>query len=161
MAEYDYRSYWSMYYPSQKEGWYIDDILDRVESYHPKTILELGSGLGHTSKKIKERFPNSHLTGFDIVKGNEHLDFFLHGDLSLYDSYLRYDCIIAQNVLLHIKPEHIDNVLDRLFKWSKNIVILDYDPETEIPLADHNFKHDYSRFPNKQRVSATNSIWFT
>lgn len=161
MAEYDYRVYWIPYYQSQHEGLYIKKILNRVASYQPKKILELGSGMGHTSKKIKERFPNCHLTGIDIVKGNEHLDFYLHADLSKYDSYLKYDCIIAQNVLLHIKPAHIKALLKRMHKWSKNIVILDYDPKIPIELEPHNFNHDFSVFPNKQRVSDTNSLWYT
>lgn len=161
MAEYDYRAYWTMYYPSQHEGWYIKEILDKVEEYHPKKILELGSGLGHTSKKIKERFPNCHLTGIDVVKDNEYLDFFLHADLSLYDSDLIYDCIIAQNVLLHIKPAHIHSLIKRMHVWSENIVVLDYDPKISVKLADHNFRHDFSVFPNKVRVSDTNSIWYT
>ena len=161
MAEYNYRQYWIPYYISQKPGIYIPQILDTIALFKPKTILEMGSGMGHTSKAIKERFPSCHLTGIDVVKGNEHLDFFLHADLSKYDSYLRYDCIVAQSVLLHIKPEHIKELLNKMLKWSKNIVILDYDPEIPIPLHDHNFKHDFSIFPNKVRLSAYNSIWHT
>lgn len=161
MVEYEYKQYWTPYFISQKAGTYIPQILDKIAQFKPKTILEIGSGLGHTSKAIKERFPSCHLTGIDIIKGNDYLDEYINADLSEFDTKKRYDLVLAQSVFLHIKPKHIEKLLKKVHKWSKNVVVLDYDPETYILLQPHNFRHDFSVFPNKQRLSATNSIWHT
>ena len=160
MAKYEYKQYWTPYYISQKPGIYIPQILHVLEQFNPHTILELGSGMGHTSKVIKEKF-NCHLTGIDITKGNEYLDEYINADLSQFDTDEKYDLILAQSVLLHIKPEHIHSLLNKMHKWSQNIIVLDYDPEIEIPLDDHNFHHDFTMFPVKIRISQYNSIWHT
>ena len=158
--KYEYKQYWTPYYISQKPGVYIPQILHAIEQFNPKSILELGSGLGHTSKAIKEAMP-CHLTGIDIVQGNDYLDEYINADLTKFDTDKKYDLILAQSVLLHIKPEHIKALLKRMHKWSQNIIVLDYDPEVAILLDAHNFKHDFTIFPVKIRISPYNSIWHT
>jgi len=160
-VKYNYEPYWSANFALQGKQPYIIDILKVMDTYKPKTILELGSGKGFTSSEIKNYFPECSLTGIDIIAGNPYLDIYIKADLSEYDTDKKYDCILAQNVLLHIKPKHIKNVLDKIFKWSKNIVVFDYDPKDIIPLADFNFRHVFSMFPHKQRLSDDNSIFYT
>lgn len=162
MKKYNYKSYWEKNFKAQKHGEFLKDISEQLSKINPspKTILELGSGEGFVSKEIKINF-SCHLTGIDIITGNIWLDEHVKADITEYDTDKRYDALIARYVLLHIKPDHIKSLLEKMFKWAKDIIIIDYDPLVDIPLAPYNFKHDFSMFPNKKRLSAYNSMFFT
>lgn len=162
MKKYEYAKYWNQnFLTDQTDRQFIYDIISLMKKMQFTTVLELGSGVGNLSKHIKENFPSCHLTGIDIVKGNEYLDEFTHADITRYDTEKTFDVIVARCVLLHIRPEHIDRLVKKLLKWSKTVMILDYDPINVIPLADHNFRHDFTMFPHKLRLSPENSLFYT
>ena len=139
-------------------------LLDYLKSITPfSTVLEVGCGFGRLTKIILSNFPEiKEYTAVDlsphqienakkyvrseIFGRNLSLKFIVSEILSL-DIDRKFDLVIASEVLLHILPAEIDNVISKLVRLSNEHVInIDYYQEI-IPkgLASHNFAHEYEK----------------
>ena len=153
MSEYQYLPYWSKMFtnqsPHEEEAQILIDFLKQFK-FH--SVLELGSGQGHLSRKLKENF-TCHLTGLDLIAGNKFLDAFIKQDVTDFKPQNIFDLIVTRNFLMHIKPEHINQVLFNLIRKSKRFVAVEYYPEGKPPvLANHNFLHRYPGL-SKERIN--------
>lgn len=101
------------------------DLAQRVSDYvqTPSEIIDLGCGPGNSTRVLKNRFPNAHITGADnsanmIEKANADnpdLDFItldISGDLSAYAG--KYD-VVFSNACLQWVQGH-ETLLPRLFE---------------------------------------------
>ena len=71
-----------------------------LESWNPNTVLDYGCGKGVILSNLKEQYPNINFFGYDPAVG-------VFNTLA----YEKYDCIFSNDVLEHIEPEFIDDVL--------------------------------------------------
>lgn len=78
-------------------------ILEFVDAVNTTKILDYGSGPGRLKKKIDEDFPGK----YDITNYDPGIDEFS-------SSPVPHDFVVCMDVLEHIEPECIDNVLDDL-----------------------------------------------
>ena len=80
------------------------------------SLLDYGCGKGHILTHLKETYPNTRCYGYDPA-----LDMFntLPGKL--------FDCVFSNDVLEHIEPEYIDNVLIHINQLSSKYVWLRID----------------------------------
>ena len=132
-----------------------------LEKFHNKdraipNILEMGAGFGRITdiilnnwkvgaydavdismdqlKHIRHSHPDVHCVRQDITKLEEGKPF------------KHYNLVICAEFLMHIKPEHIEQVL-KVAKaaGNKHYLFLEYYPIDEVkrPLSVHNFAHDY------------------
>lgn len=75
-------------------------VIDCIEKYQIKSILDFGCGKGETLKQIKEKYPSIKTYGYDPA----------------YDSFMpdKVDMIISKDVLEHIEPEELDSTIEDL-----------------------------------------------
>jgi putative sugar O-methyltransferase len=133
------------------------DYLKRHVSF--STVLEVGCGFGRITKLLLSNFPEiteyvavdlspeqienakKYVLGVDkrtVLK-------FIVSDIQSLQLDSKYDLVIAPEVLLHILPSEIKDVIARLEGWSKkNIVNIDwYEEVVPRKAAPHNFIHQY------------------
>ncbi len=138
-------------------------LLETLKKIPFRSVLEIGSGLGRVTKMILDNFMVEEYAMLDI--STEFVSALLHnvdfkkyatrtytivvGDIAdqrVVDAFgnREYDLVIAVEVMMHIKPIHIFNVLGSMMYLSKrHVVHLDYCTEDNVELAPHNFNHDY------------------
>jgi len=158
---YDPISYWT----EQGKTYYKDFVytpqfaaqetalLGYLENLHFESVLELGCGFGRISRLIKRNFPNiTKYCAIDISQDQLKIAkeicpsgiTFWCNDVLNYHAKQQYDLVIAVELLMHIKPENIKVMVDKMIDWSKHhIVSVDYYEEKPIELQPHNFCHDY------------------
>ena len=85
-------------------------------------------------------------SGFDKLAIND-LDLTLTvSDIKSLPSNEKYDLVLAAEVLLHILPLEIRQAMIKLVELSNcHIINIDYYQEKVIPLAPHNFLHQYEK----------------
>jgi SAM-dependent methyltransferase len=144
------------------------DYLKKQVSF--STVLEVGCGFGRITKLLFSNFPEItdyvavDLSPEQIENAKEYVLGvdkrtalkFIVSDIQSLELDSKYDLVIAPEVLLHILPSEIKDVIARLEGWSKrNIVNIDwYVPRKAAP---HNFIHQYeqiySQMPRVARVT--------
>lgn len=147
-------------------------LIKYLDSLNPSickgSILEVGAGFGRLSRLVLEHYHTriekyvlldlsvEQLRNARIYLNDElgksilrtvKLEF-IHDDIIKYNSLEKYDLVLAFETLLHVKPENIQTVVNKLVSLSKNDVIsIDWyeDEPAKIPrpLAPWNFAHDY------------------
>ena len=165
--KYKYESYWEL--KGQEPASPFDNtkktlIRDILKDIDYLTVLELGCGDGQLSQIIKER--PCHLTGVDIsedrLQMNNDVDAKLLLDVTKESFFPVSDLIICSHFLLHIKPLDLDNVLDKMLKYSSKYVIF-IEPNPLAKLGEweyYNFQHDYDKILNNRNISF-DKIFFT
>jgi putative sugar O-methyltransferase len=123
------------------------------------TVLEVGCGFGRITKLLLSNFPEIaeyvavDLSPEQIVNAKKYvlgvdkratLEFVV-SDIQSLKLNSKYDLVVAPEVLLHILPEEIKEVIARLESWSKrNILNIDwYEEVVPRKAAPHNFIHQY------------------
>ena len=121
------------------------------------TVLEFGCGNGELSQLIKEK--NSHLTGVDIsedrLQMNTDIDAKLLLDITNSDYLFPVsDLVICSHFLLHIKPDDITLVIDKMVKYSTKYLIIIEPNSNEIKeeWEYYNFKHNYLELFDKYEL---------
>lgn len=133
------------------------DYLKKQVSF--STVLEVGCGFGRITKLLLSNFPEiTEYVAVDLspeqienakkyVLGVDKRTAlrFIVSDIQSLQLDSKYDLVIAPEVLLHILPSEIKDVIARLEGWSKrNIVNIDwYEEEVPRKAAPHNFIHQY------------------
>ena len=151
MPKYKYDSFWEI--RGQEPAAPFDDtkkqlIRDILKDIDYLTVLEFGCGNGELSQLIKEK--NCHLTGVDIsedrLQMNTDIDATILQDVTKDYLFPVSDLVICSHFLLHIKPEDINQVLEKMLKYSSKYVIF-IEPNPSAKLGEweyYNFQHDYT-----------------
>ena len=147
------------------------DYLKKQVSF--STVLEVGCGFGRITKLLLSNFPEIteyvavDLSPEQIENAKKYVSGvdkrtalrFIVSDIQSLQLDSKYDLVIAPEVLLHILPSEIKDVIARLEGWSKrNIVNIDwYEEEVPRKAAPHNFIHQYEaiyrQMPRVARVT--------
>ncbi len=100
----------------------------------PTSLIEFGPNVGMNLKAIKALFPSINLYGVEINKeaanalkkviGNENV---FEGSIFDYNPKTQYDVSLIKGVLIHINPEMLQLVYEKLYNSSnKYILICEY-----------------------------------
>jgi SAM-dependent methyltransferase len=160
-----------------QEQMLIDYLKSSVSIPQPFfTVLEVGCGFGRITKLLLSNFPDiNEYVAVDISphqvenakeyvkpalearkrrrnnkdKDNDsvNLKFIVSDILSLEQLNKKYDLVIASEVLLHVLPSQIEQVIQKLVNMSnKHVINIDW-YEEQIPkkTASHNFIHNYEK----------------
>lgn len=149
--KYKYDSFWEI--RGQDPAAPFDDtkknmIRDILKDIDYTTVLEFGCGNGELSSLIKEK--ECHLTGVDISEDRLQMNTDIHAkvlqDVTKDYFYPVSDLVICSHFLLHIKPQDIESVLDKMCKYSSKYVIF-IEPNPTAKLGEweyYNFQHEYN-----------------
>ena len=84
---------------------YLQHIIDLVQDTKAETLLDYGCGKGNVVNGLKERYPDALVRGYD--PGMPDFD-------KVPDSSETYEFLLCTDVLEHIEPDRIDNVLQHI-----------------------------------------------
>lgn len=163
------KRYMQEFRPNKKQELQERILLDYLKnissSYSPfSTVLEVGCGFGRITKLLLTNFPNiMQYSAIDLspdqienakafvepviaTREDNPLNFVV-SDIQSLESSTRYDLVISCEVLLHVLPSEIENVMIKLVKMSnKHIINIDwYEKKTPRNAAPHNFIHQYEK----------------
>lgn len=117
-----------------------------------KSVLEIGCGFGRISRLITDNFDTSIYDAMDISQDQINKAISLTKEnrinyrcmnISDLDYYTKYDLILAVEVLMHIPPLAIHDIIRKLVNKSTHFIHIDYYEQRPIHLAEHNFNHNY------------------
>ena len=97
----------------------------------PKTLMEFGPNIGLNLRAIQFLCPNIELSAIEInSKAVETLKKFIDDKNIFNDSILnvdlnkQYDVTLIKTVLIHINPEHLNDVYEKLYNSSKKYILI-------------------------------------
>jgi len=143
-------------------------VLNRTKEI--KTIIEFGSNIGINLLGLKQLLPDAEYSAIEInsqaCKELEKLKFIMHiYNQTIFDSsYKRQqDLVLVKGVLIHINPEYLDIVYQKLYETSKKyILIVEYYNPTPVKVAyrgenEKLYKRDFAgemlnKFPNLELI---------
>ena len=85
-----------------------------MKQWDPKTVLDYGCGKGAILSKLQEQYPNTSWIGYDPA-------------VKMFDINLKnktFDCVFSNDVLEHIEPEYLQDVLDHIWQLSTKYIWL-------------------------------------
>lgn len=87
-----------------------------LEMWKPESLLDYGCGKGHILENLKEKYPNIKFEGYDpaVERYNKIL-------------FNNFDCVFSNDVLEHIEPEYIDDVLTHINNLASKFIWLRID----------------------------------
>ncbi len=125
------------------------------------TVLEVGCGFGRITRILLSNFPEiteyiavdlspeqiENAKNYVMEADKRGVVRFIVSDIQSLEINSKYDLVIAPEVLLHILPSEIKEVIAKLVRWSrKNIVNIDwYEDIPPQKAAPHNFIHPYEK----------------
>jgi ubiquinone/menaquinone biosynthesis C-methylase UbiE len=124
-------------------------------------VLEVGGGFGRITRILLSNFPEiteyiavdlspeqiENARNYVMEEDKRGVVRFIVSDIQSLEINSKYDLVIAPEVLLHILPSEIKEVIAKLVRWSrKNIVNIDwYEDIPPQKAAPHNFIHQYEK----------------
>jgi len=143
----------------------IDYLKNNVSSSSFSSVLEVGCGFGRITKLLLSNFPHIReylaidLSPDQIENAKELITpstetkaqvpnlTFLVSDIQSLQIQKKYDLVIASEVLMHILPSEIAEVMSKLISMSnEHIVNIDwYEQQAPRKAAPHNFIHQYEK----------------
>ena len=95
----------------------------------PKSILEIGANIGLNLKALSTIFPSCKLTGLEInSKAADHLR---RSGIDTIESSIEntqlnssYDLVLTKGVLIHINPEALKTVYEKMFSAANKWILL-------------------------------------
>jgi pseudaminic acid biosynthesis-associated methylase len=123
----------------------------------PESLIEFGPNVGMNLRAIKLLFPNIDLFGIEINKNAAKELANIIGKDNVYNSSIfdfetssKYDVSLIKGVLIHINPEMLSFVYEKLYKTSKKYILVCeyYNPSpVTVNYRGHNdrlFKRDFA-----------------
>ncbi len=123
----------------------------------PNSIIEFGANVGMNLRAIKLLFPNIELSGIEINKtASEELsdligkDNVFNGSIFDFTPTKRFDISFIKGVLIHINPEMLSTVYEKLYQSSnKYILVAEYYNPSPVTVSyrghkDRLFKRDFA-----------------
>lgn len=149
----------------------LRDLLPSIELI--RSVLDVGCGRGRLASLLAEALPKAHYSGLDIGEAQAQATQAVRPDGTVYvspiqdfDSRHRFDLVLVSEVLMHIPPNEIEQVVAKLLQLAQKYILLiewtqPMDPS--IRPAEWNWLHDYhALFGDKrielERVHALQSI---
>src|ERR1700739_700925 len=141
------------------------DYLINISSFSSfSTVLELGCGFGRITKLLLSNFPDiQEYTAIDlspdqienakefvrsVIETKEHNPLtFIVSDIQSFQNDKKYDLVISAEVLLHILPSEIEQVMNKIVNMSnENVINIDwYQRKAPQNVAPHTFIHQYEK----------------
>ena len=141
----------------------IDYLKTNLSSF--SSVFEVGCGFGRITKLLLSNFPNiTEYLAIDlspdqienakelirqgmVTKGQDPNLIFIVSDIQSFQIQKKYDLVIASEVLMHILPSEIEEVMRKLVSISnEHVVNIDwYEQQTPSKAAPHNFIHQYEK----------------
>lgn len=132
----------------------FSQILEKI-SLEPKNILEFGANVGMNLKALKLLVPNSKLSAIEIneeafLQLKSIADQSFCTSIEEYEAEEEFDLVFTKGVLIHIAPENLESVYEKIYKSAgKHILIVEYyNPEpVSIDYRGHKnklFKRDFA-----------------
>jgi len=89
-----------------------------MEQWKPSTLLDYGCGKGHVLANLRDAYPTTVCEGYDpaVPMFNKEV-------------FGTYDCVFSNDVLEHIEPEFIDNVILHIDNLASKYIWLRIDTE--------------------------------
>lgn len=97
-----------------------------------ESVIEFGAGDGRNLKAIHKIYPRAELSAIEINRAScdtmRALNYIKVHEQSIIEPFLNCaDLVLTKGVLIHIPPEHLQTVYQRLYKCSlKYILICEY-----------------------------------
>ena len=123
----------------------------------PNSIIEFGANVGMNLRAIKLLFPNIKLSGIEInntasqklsgLIGKENV---FNGSIFDYKPTNKFDVSLIKGVLIHINPEMLSTVYEKLYQSSNNyILVAEYYNPSPVTVnyrghKDRLFKRDFA-----------------
>ena len=168
------KKYKEEFRPNKKSELQERSLLDYLVNVTPfSTVLEVGCGFGRITKLLLSNFPDIleyvaiDLSPDQIENAKEYVRpvietkednplNFIVSDIQSFQGEKKYDLVISSQVLMHILPSEIEQVINKIVNMSNEHVInIDW-YEERIPrnVAPHNFIHQYEKiYKNMPTVS--------
>lgn len=160
---YDPRDYWAARPPLVRKPAHEAQeaaLMDAIGRKQITSILEVGVGDGRIGKLLTAKWPVATYAGVDISadridEARRNLpDYATLVNADLFDLSVdtddRFDLVVAVEVLMHVKPEDVEDAVTRLATWSgRHVYTVDWDTPIAKTPAEHNFLHDYERWFEK------------
>jgi pseudaminic acid biosynthesis-associated methylase len=120
------------------------------------SCLELGANIGMNLRAIKLLYPRIMLKGVEInFDAYSQLAAFigegaLHSSIFNYPTAEKVDLVLIKTVLIHINPEYLNNVYEKLYQASNRfILVCEYYNTTPVSInyrghSDRLFKRDFA-----------------
>jgi len=142
----------------------LTDHLKSLSNF--STVLEIGCGFGRITRLLLSNFPEIKeylavdLSPDQIENAKQYLKSaiihknvdlrFIVSDIQSLQLDKKYDLVISSELLLHLPPIEIVEVMTKLAGLSnKHVINIDYFHETPTKLAPHNFLHQYEKIYNE------------
>lgn len=123
----------------------------------PESVIEFGANIGMNLRAIKQLFPNIEASAIEINEdaANElaHLigrENIFNGSILDYESPKKYDVVFTKGVLIHINPDLLEVVYQKIYEASsKYILICEYYNPTPVTVkyrghSERLFKRDFA-----------------
>lgn len=106
----------------------VDTILDLVVRRGPRTVLDVGSGVGNVAQRVLAALPDARLTAVDACESmaadtRERLAAFadrvevVYGDVTEFTPARRFDAIYSNLVIHNVPFDRKSDLLARLAGW--------------------------------------------
>ena len=135
------------------------NLFSRIFSHkdRPNSLIEFGTNVGYNLKAIQQLFPNIDLFGIELndkaaleVKKLIGEKKVFYGSIFDFEISKQFDVSLINKVLIHINPEMLPLVYEKLYQSSKKyIVICEYYNPTPVTVnyrghLDRLFKRDFA-----------------
>jgi pseudaminic acid biosynthesis-associated methylase len=121
------------------------------------SIIEFGSNIGLNLKALHQLLPNAELSAIEInpsaveqLRAWGQLKNIYHQSILDFAPDTQRDLVLIKNVLIHINPEMLPTVYERLYQSAKKYILIDeyFNPTpVEVPYRGHRnklFKRDFA-----------------
>lgn len=146
---------------------HFNDILKRLPKLD--SIIEFGCNRGMNLQALHQLLPNCSLHGIEInnkaysIANNLEYTNIINGSIIDIELDNSFDLTFIKGVLIHINPDHLNDVYDRLYKYSNKYICISeyYNPTpVSLPYRGHSeklYKRDFAgemmdRYPDLKLI---------